>query len=272
MPFVMTVKKGKVNVNGRECEDVDIKGTMNGSITWPSVLAILDEHYLTVPKEYEKMHVELFAIFKDMAKVNELYDYLLRTDGFRKKSMVVMGDIPFYIVDSLLAILSKHRAMSNVNGLFRKVEKFTRFLLLRSEEMHGEAASEMKLKDTSTIMREEERDARKYSPPTLDEIKNMSYEMLTDEIAKAKSMFARKRVMDLLIEARKLKLRAKVQKKSEHERMMDIARETDQDVDEDVPDFSHTKAAKGARRKERVKERVKEEYIDNPDEMIMEET
>lgn len=267
----LEMKKGQLFIDGREIETYESTGPTKGEIGKP--LELIDQYYYTVPKEYEKLHAELFAILKGVERVNELYEFLLRNDGFRKKAFVNPFNAPYYQVDSLVAVLTKYRALNSLNGVFKKVELFTRYLMLRFETIEGNTEM-LNVKHAEEIQKEESREKKKYSMPPMEELKAMNYEMLTEEIRKAETLFARKKYIKMLTDIRRAKLKAKSQGKTEKDRVMEAVREEREarehdESNDDAHDFSNTRAAKAAKRKAKAKAKVadvneqSDEYIDD---------
>lgn len=257
----LTIKKGKVFANGREIEGAEVKGTLSGAIEFDNKLELIDPLYLSVPKQFAKLHVDLLAVLKDIDRLDAFYNFMMRTDGIRRKSFVEQGNVPFYMVPTIICLLTQHGAVNSNNGLLKKVELFTRFLMHRRDLMIDESVDLQRLKSMDAIQREEEKREKRYIMPSLEELKAMSYEMLTDEIVRAEQLVAKSKIVRQLKEMRQAKkLRSN---KTEKDRMMDAIKEDRIEAEEF--DHSQTRAAKHHKRKEKIKAKAQRVNAEDAD-------
>ena len=118
-------------------------------------------------------------------------------------------------------------------------------MILRDEmiaDMTGGELHTDSVKDVERIKSEEERAERRYRLPPINELKDMNYEMLTLEMAKAEEMMAKPKVIKVLKDLRLAKAPTK-SRKTEMEKMKEIIQE---EHDEHEPE---TRLAKHQRRK-----------------------
>lgn len=241
-------KQGKefvVAIGERELETAEVQTTKTGWVLDINDIEIWDPYYLSVPKEFERLHKDLMSLIKDVAALNRLYTYMLTSDMIRKKHFSDHSIVPYYIIPSMTVALLENNACIMQNGVLKKKERFTRYLILRDEmiaDMTGGELHTDSVKDVERIKSEEERAERRYRLPPINELKDMNYEMLTLEMAKAEEMMAKPKVIKVLKDLRLAKAPTK-SRKTEMEKMKEIIQE---EHDEHEPE---TRLAKHQRRK-----------------------
>ena len=252
---ISITKKGKealACIGERELETADITFTKNGSVSLKmNALEVIDPYYLTVPKEFEKLHMELCKVLKTVAEVDKFYRFMLSMDSIRKKNFSDFDLLPYYIVPIVTSALVKHHAFIVQNGTYKKTELFTRFLIYRDEtvaEAIGGFAASGKLKNLEQVTAEEERAARKYRLPPMHELKEMNYEMLTMEMAKAEEMMAKPKIIKVLKNLRAAKSATKI-RKTEKQVMDEAIREEREAQEEENEPVPMTRLAKHQKRK-----------------------
>lgn len=205
-----------VKIAGREIETANFVPTKTGWILAFNDLEIFDPYYLSVPKEFEALHKELYKILKHIEEVDKLYSFLLSTDSIRKRHFSDLNIMPYYCVPLVTAALLRSHACLMQNGMLKKRETFTRFLIYRDEviaEATGRnAMGTDTVKDFEKISAEEEKASRKYRLPPMDELKAMNYEMITLEMAKAEELMAKPKYMKVLKNLRTEKSSTKIRK------------------------------------------------------------
>jgi hypothetical protein len=256
-------KRGKevyVAIGDRELETAECTFTKTGVSLAVNDVEVFDPQYLTVPKEFERLHKELRKIIKDARDIERFYNYMLAADSIRKKHFSDHGILPYYLISLVTNALIEHNACVFQNGMLKKKEIFTRFLIYRNEviaEATGEVAiGKHAVKDLDQILSEEEKAERKYRLPASNELKEMNYEMLTLEMAKAEEMMAKPKFIKILKEMRLAKAPAK-NRKTELQRMKDVIQEEKIDQEEQVP---QTRLAKHQQRKAEKQRQEKIRY------------
>jgi hypothetical protein len=246
-----------LTLNGREIESAMVDKRKDGGFDIAlRLVELYDEQYLTLPKEFEVMQLDLLKLLKNMDAVNALYECLTTMDLMRPKHFADYDVIPYYATKLVIKILLKYAACRMHNGALRKTERFTQFLLHRAEMSGSTVFGKGAVKNVDTILMEEEKAERKYRLPASNELKEMNYEMLTLEMAKAEEMMAKPKFIKILKEMRLAKAPAK-NRKTELQRMKDVIQEEKIDQEEQVP---QTRLAKHQQRKAEKQRQEKIRY------------
>lgn len=223
------------------------------------LVELYDEQYLTLPKEFEVMQLDLLKLLKNMDAVNALYECLTTMDLMRPKHFADYDVIPYYATKLVIKILLKYAACRMHNGALRKTERFTQFLLHRAEMSGSTVFGKGAVKNVDTILMEEEKAERKYRLPASNELKEMNYEMLTLEMAKAEEMMAKPKFIKILKEMRLAKAPVK-NRKTEMERMKEVIRDEQHEKDVTNGDVPQTRLAKHQQRKAEKQRQEKIRY------------
>jgi hypothetical protein len=246
-----------LTLNGREIESAMVDKRKDGGFDIAlRLVELYDEQYLTLPKEFEVMQLDLLKLLKNMDAVNALYECLTTMDLMRPKHFADYDVIPYYATKLVIKILLKYAACRMHNGALRKTERFTQFLLHRAETSGSTVFGKGVVKNVDTILMEEEKAERKYRLPASNELKEMNYEMLTLEMAKAEEMMAKPKFIKILKEMRLAKAPAK-NRKTELQRMKDVIQEEKIDQEEQAP---QTRLAKHQLRKAEKQRQEKIRY------------
>ena len=259
---LLITKSGIVKLDGKELELAEVKHLTKGVEITLNPLMLIDPYYLTVPKQFEKLHTELLSLVKTQTVLDNLYTHLLSADSIRKKYFVEHDVIPYYIVPYVHNALVMHKACVNYMGMLRKTEIFTRFLMYRADAIVEETGGESvpyNVKNIEQISAEEEKASRKYRLPPMDELKAMNYEMLTMEMAKAEEMMAKPKYIKILKTLRTEKSATKIRKTEKQ--VMDEAIREERDVqDGEHETVSTTRLAKHQKRKAEQQRKDEERF------------
>jgi len=232
-----------MTIGDREIETAEISKRKDGGFDITvRLVELYDEQYLTLPRDFEPLQEDLMKLLKSMDAINALYESLTTMDLMRPKHFADYDVVPYYATKLVIKVLLKHAACRMHNGALRKTERFTQFLLHRAEMSGSPVFGKGAVKNVDTILMEEEKAERKYRLPNINELKEMSYEMLTLEMAKAEEMMAKPKVIKVLKDLRLAKAPTK-SRKTEMEKMKEIIQE---EHDEREPE---TRLAKHQRRK-----------------------
>ena len=257
----ISMKEGEpiLEFDGREMESAILTKTKDGFKGEMRFIELVDKDYLSVPREFEKMHIELVTLLKNAKAVDALYNLFTSIDAIRAKHFSEYDVIPYYSVRLVMKILLEHGACRYQNGGLRKTELFTRFLLLRAEMAGMSAFGKGTLKDVDAILNAEEKSMRRYTLPPMDELKSMSYEMLTMEMAKAEELMAKPKYMKVLKTLRTEKSATKIRKTEKQ--VMDEAIREERDVqDGEHETVSTTRLAKHQKRKAEQQRKDEERF------------
>lgn len=249
-----------LTLNGREIESAMVDKRKDGGFDIAlRLVELYDEQYLTLPKEFEVMQLDLLKLLKNMDAVNALYECLTTMDLMRPKHFADYDVIPYYATKLVIKILLKYAACRMHNGALRKTERFTQFLLHRAEMSGSTVFGKGAVKNVDTILMEEEKAERKYRLPASNELKEMNYEMLTLEMAKAEEMMAKPKFIKILKEMRLAKAPVK-NRKTEMERMKEVIRDEQHEKDVTNGDVPQTRLAKHQQRKAEKQRQEKIRY------------
>ena len=278
--ITITVKKVKgghdLYIGERALDSGSYKETKTGCEVTVRSIEIFDSEHLSVPKDFEQMHQELFQVIGSIGNLNKLYRMLMAIDHIRQKYFKEYDIAPYYLYGEISRILLDHGACMFVRGTLQKTELFSRFLMLR-EEMLDEHSTVGKsaVKSVNKIVEEQEKAGRTYQLPSVEDLQAMSYEMITLEIAQAEERLAKPRIIKILKDKRREKTPDK-SKKSDTQMLKEVLAE-DAAVAEPLTKLAvHQKKKEAKLRKEDAKyrkptPRVKvaaiakdEEYLDEP--------
>lgn len=215
--YTITIKKVKggydLYMGERALDSGVFKETKTGYELTMRRIELFDEAHLSVPIEFEEMHIQLFKVIGSIEKLNKLYRVLMSIDNIRQKYFKEYDIAPYFLYGEISRLLLEHGACMLVRGTLQKTELFSRFLMLREDTLNEHSTlGKGEVKSVNEIMKEQADAERKYQLPPMDELNAMSYEMITLEIARAEERMAKPRFMKILKDKRQEKTPVKVKK------------------------------------------------------------